>query len=207
MATTQPRETVQQGLDLEAFHEFVEHATENPEEVQMELGARALSEGRLFHSLAKVDAYSLGGEEIRRETREYTLPMGAWKEVEAAGGFIDPTDRMEPIEVTLAALTGCLNVAIGITALANDIELDDFETSVRVDFDPRVILMIHDVEQSEESFGDIDVEISVRGDDLSDDDLEVLTAGAQRSPVWNLMRLPNEMDPVVSVDSSAQSTD
>lgn len=207
MATTQPTETVKQGLDLEAFHEFVEHATEHPEEIQLELGARALSEGRLFHSLAKVDAYSLGGEEIRRETREYTLPMGAWKEVEAAGGFIDPTDRMEPIEVTLAALAGCLNVAVGITALANDIELDDFETSIRLDFDPRVILLIHDVERSEESFGDIDIDISVRGDDLSDDDLEVLAAGAQRSPVWNLMRLPHDVEPIVSVDPAASTTD
>lgn len=207
MATTQPTETVKQGVDLEAFHEFVEHATENPEEVQMELGARALSEGRLFHSLAKVDAFSLGGEEIRRETREYTLPMGAWKEVEDAGGFIDPTDRMEPIEVALAALTACLNVAVGITALANDIELDDFETSVRLDFDPRVILLIHDVDRSEESFDDINVEINVQGEDLTADEIEVLTAGAQRSPVWNLMQLPHDMDPVVTAGPSPQSTD
>lgn len=207
MATTQPTETVKNGVDLEEFHEFVEYATENPETVQMELSARALSEGRLFHSLAKVDAYSLGGEEIRRETREYTLPMGAWKEVEDAGGFIDPTDRMEPIEVALAALTACLNVAVGITAVANDIELEDFETEVRLDFDPRVILMIHDVDRSEESFDDITVEITVSGNDLTDDEIEVLTAGAQRSPVWNLLRLPHDMEPVVSVDSAPSTTD
>ena len=41
MATTHQSETVKQGVDLEAFHEFVEHATANPEEIQMELGARA----------------------------------------------------------------------------------------------------------------------------------------------------------------------
>lgn len=207
MATTQPKETVKQGVDLEAFHEFVEYATENPDAVQFELGARALYEGRLFHSLAKVDAYSLGGEEIERETREYTLPMGAWKEVEAATGFVDPTDRMEPIEVALAALTACVNVAVGVTALANEIELDDLETTVRLDFDPRVIFMIHDVDQSEASFDDINVEIVVSGDDLSDADAEVLTAGARRSPVWNLMRLAHDMEPVVSVEPTPSTAD
>lgn len=164
MATTQPKETVKQGVDLEEFHEFVEYATDNPEEVQFELGARGLYEGRLFHSLAKLDAYSLGGEEIERETREYTIPMGAWKEVEEATGFIDPTDRMEPIEVSLAALTACVNVAVGVTALANEIDLENLETTVRLDFDPRVIFMIHDVDQSDETFDDIRVEIAVSGE-------------------------------------------
>lgn len=199
MATTQPKETVKQGVDLEQFHEFVEHATENPEDVQFELGARALYEGRLFHSLARIDAYTLGDDEIERETREYTLPLGAWKEVEAATGFIDPTDRMEPIEVALAALAGCLNVAVGVTALANEIEVDDLETTVRLDFDPRVVFMIHDVDRSDETFDGVRVEIEVSGDDLSDEEADILAAGAQRSPVWNLMRLAHEMEPVVSV--------
>ncbi|WP_135366116.1 OsmC family protein [Halosimplex halophilum] len=200
MATTQPKESVKHGVDLEAFHEFVEYASENPEEVAFELGASALYEGRLFHSLAKVDAYSLGGEEIKRETREYTLPLGAWKEVEEATGFVGPTDRMEPIEVALAALTGCVNVAVGVTALANDIELEGLETTVRLDFDPRVIFMIHDVDRSDESFDDIRIEIAVSGEDLSDEDAEILAAGAQRSPVWNLMRLAHDMEPTVQVE-------
>lgn len=199
MATTQPKENVQQGVDLDEFHEFVEYATDNPEEVQFELGARAPYEGRLFHSLAKIDAYSLGGDEIKRETREYMLPMGAWKEVEDVSGFVDPTDRMEPIEVALAALAACVNVAVGVTALANEIELDDLETTVRLDFDPRVILLIHDVDRSDETFDDIRVEIEVSGDGLTDEDAEILAAGARRSPVWNLMRLAHDMEPVVSV--------
>lgn len=197
--TTQPTESVTQGVDLEKFHEFVEHATANPEEIQMELGARALYEGRLFHSLAKVDEYTLGGEEIERETREYTLPLGAWKEMEDASGFVDPTDRMEPIEVALAALTGCLNVAVGVTALANDIELDDLETTVRLDFDPRVVVMIHDVDRSDETFDDIRVEIEIDGENLSDEDADVLAEGAKRSPVWNLMSFAHDMEPVVDV--------
>ncbi|MFO8114754.1 MAG: OsmC family protein [Halorubrum sp.] len=204
MTTNQPTDTVQQGVDLERFHEFIEHATANPDEVQMELGARAPYEGRLFHSLASVDEFTLGGEDIKRDTREYTLPLGAWKEVEEAAGFIDPTDRMEPIEVALAALAGCLNVAVGVTALANEIELDDLETTVRVDFDPRVILMIHDLDHAEESFDDIRVEIEVAGENLTDDDADILAAGAKRSPVWGLMRFAHDMEPVVDVGRRAE---
>lgn len=205
MTANQPTETVKQGVDLEQFHEFVEYATANPDEVQMELKARAPYEGRLFHSLACVDEYTLGGEEIHRETREYTLPLGAWKEMEEASGFIDPTDRMEPIEVALAALTGCLNVAVGVTALANDIELDDLETTVRVDFDPRVVLMIHDLDRAEESFDDIRVEIEVAGENLSEEDADLLAAGAKRSPVWGLMRFPHDMEPVVNVGRTPET--
>ncbi|WP_178917147.1 OsmC family protein [Natronomonas gomsonensis] len=207
MAATHQSETVKQGVDLDAFHEFVEHATANPEEIQMELGARAPYEGRLFHSLARVDEYTLGGEKIERETREYTLPMGAWKEMEAAAGFVDPTDRMEPIEVALAALSGCLNVAVGVTALANDIELEGLETNVRLDFDPRVVLMIHDVEDAAATFDDIRVEIEVSGDGLSEADAELLAEGAKRSPVWNLMHLPHEMEPVVDIQRPIEADD
>lgn len=207
MATSQPKGTVKQGVDLEQFEEFVQYATDNPDDVQFELGARALYEGRLFHSLAKVDAYTLGGDEIKRETREYTLPLGAWKEVEAATGFIDPTDRMEPIEVALAALTGCLNVAVSVAAVANEIELDDLETTVRLDFDPRVIFMIHDVDQSEDTFDDIRIEIEVSGKGLSEEEADLLVAGAERSPVWNLMRLAHDMEPVISVKQTPVAAD
>ncbi|MFW6376611.1 MAG: OsmC family protein [archaeon] len=104
---------------------------------------------------------------------------------------------MEPIEVALAALSGCLNVAVGITAIANDIELDDLETTVRLDFDPRVLFHIHDVDRSDETFDDIRVEIEIAGDDLSNEEADLLAAGARRSPVWNLMRSAHDMEPVV----------
>lgn len=198
---------VKQGVDLEEFEEFVEFAGENPEAVQFELSARGVYEGRTFHSLAKVDEYSLGGESIKRETREYTFPLGAWKEVEDHAGLIDPTDRPEPIEVALAALTGCVNVAVGVVALANGIELDDFETTVRIDFDPRVILLVHDVEQSEDTFSDIDIEIEVSGDALSEEELATLRAGARRSPVWNFMRLPHDMEPKVTTKEQPPADD
>ncbi|MFO7926150.1 MAG: OsmC family protein [Halobacteriota archaeon] len=127
------------------------------------------------------------------------MPLGAWKEVEDAAGFVDPTDRMEPIEVAIAALTGCLNVAVETTAIANDMDVDDLETTVTLEFDPRVVLMIHDVDRSDGTFDDIRVEIEVGGATLTDEEADILAAGARRSPVWNLLRLAHDMALIASV--------
>jgi hypothetical protein len=44
-------------------------------------------------------------------------------------------------------------------------------------------------------------------DDLSEGDAEILAEGAKRSPVWNLMRLPHEMVPVVDVQRAIEADD
>ncbi|WP_254531062.1 hypothetical protein [Natrinema gelatinilyticum] len=74
------------GVDLETLETFANHAAEHPEEVQLGLGASATYEGTCIYSLAKVDSYELGGETVARETREYTIPYGASKEVLDASG-------------------------------------------------------------------------------------------------------------------------
>lgn len=199
--------SVEQGVDIEESEEFVGFVAENPEDVQFELGACGVNEGRMFHSLANVDEYALGGESINRATREYIFPLGAWKEVEDQTGFSDPTDRPEPIEVVLAAPTGCINVAVGVEALANGIDLDEFETRVRIEFDPRVILLVHDGDQSKETFSYIDIEIEVDGENLSEGDLATLRKGARRTPVWNFLRLPQDMEPRVTTKRGAPAND
>lgn len=193
---------VKHGVDLEAFGEFSEHAAEHPEQIQFELAARGVYEGRAGHSLTRVEQFSLGGEEIDRETREYTFPMGAWREVEEAAGFVGPTDRAEPIEVALAALTGCLNVAVSFTALHEGIDLDGLETRVRLDFDPRIVLFLDEVENSDRTFENIEVEIEVSGDGIDETERDLLEAGARRSPVWNLFRLPYDVEPTVRAVST-----
>lgn len=62
-----------------------------------------------------------------------------------------------------------------------------------------MILLIHDVDRSDETFGDVRIGIKVSGENLTDEEADVLAAGARRSPVWNLMRLAHEMEPVVTV--------
>jgi len=195
------QETIKQGVDLEQYAAFVENAAANPEDVQLRLGARGVAEGRAMQTLGKTAKFTYGGEEIERETREYTLPMGAHKELETDAGFVDPNDRAEPVEIALAALTGCLNAVVGVAALEAGIDLHDLETTVNLDLDPRVFLGVHDVDRSDETFGDIEVS----GPGLTEADAETLRRGALRSPVFNLMALSHEMTPEVRFKDVARA--
>ena len=199
------QETIKHGVDLEKYGKFVEHAAASPADVQLGLGARGIAEGRAMQTLGKTSKFTYGGEEIERETREYTFPMGAHKELEADAGFVDPNDRPEPVEIALAALTGCLNTVVGIAALEAGIELDGLETTVELDLDPRVFLGIHDVERSDETYDDIEIDIEVSGPGLTEEDAETLRQGALRSPVFNLMALSHEMSPEVRLKDVPQA--
>ena len=181
------QETIQHGVDLEKHPAFVERMTESPADAMLGLGATGIAEGRAMHSLAKFGGHTYGGDEIRRPTREYTLPLGAFKEVEADAGFVDPCDRPDPVEVALAALTGCVNATLGIVAMENDIELDGLETSVDVDLDPRVSFGVRGVADADETYGDIEIEVEVSGPGITEADAETLREGIARSPVFSLM--------------------
>ncbi len=189
--------TIEHGIDLEQFAAFLEHGTENPEDVMLGLGAKGIDEGRPMHTLAKIDGYRYGDEEIRRPTREYTFQLGAFKEVERDAGFVDPDDRPEPVEVALAALTGCINATLDVVALENEMELDALETDVSVTLDPRAFFGIRDADEAGDVYEDFAVEIEVAGTDLSDEDRETLRAGVARSPVFNLMTRSHELSPEV----------
>ena len=54
--------------------------------------------------------------------------------------------------------------------------------------------------RADETFDDVRIEIAVAGEGLSDEDADVLAAGAKRSPVWTLLHLAHDMAPVVSVE-------
>lgn len=198
------RETIKHGVDLERYGEFIEHATKNPDDVMLGLGARGIAEGRAMHSLAKLEGYTFGDEEIRRETREYTFPLGAFKEVEADAGFVDPADRPEPVEVALAALTGCINATLGVVAMENEIELDGLETEVNLTLDPRVFFGIRDADEAGDVYDDFGIDIEISGPNLTDKDAEVLRDGVARSPVFNLMSQSREMSPEVNLKDTPQ---
>jgi len=199
------RETIKHGVDLEQYGEFIESATENPNDVMLGLSARGVAEGRAMHSLGKLDSYTLGDEEVRSETREYTFPMGAHKEMEAKAGFVDPADRPEPVEIALAALTGCINATLGVVAMENEIELDDLETEVDVTLDPRVFLGSRDADHGEETYDGVDIDVAVSGPDLTDEDAETLRDGMRRSPVFNLISRSHEMSPEVRMKNAPKA--
>jgi uncharacterized OsmC-like protein len=189
------------GLNIETFEKFCEFAKGNPEDVQFELEAVGVSEGRVVHTTAKTGPYTLGGQRIDRAAREYVYHTGAHKEVEEALGFTAPTDRPEPTEIVLAALTGCLNAAVSASALKRGLSLHRQEVRVRIPWNPYVFLHLTDPEAEgklHDQFGKMEVELIVEGEDITKEDVTYLEESMKRSAVYNMICLPHECSPVVS---------
>ena len=199
------RETaVRQGVDLEAFQRFCEHAEAHPEEVQFVLEAEGSYEGRVAHTRVELGPYTLGGQRIDRPARRYVHHMGAHQEVEGALGFTAPTDREEATEVALGALTACITTAVSSSAVARGLELSRLETRVRVGWDPFVFLHLRDPDEDGRlvnQFDGLTIELLVEGDGLTEDDRAYLQASVRRSAVYNLFTLGHRNAPVVALAS------
>ena len=204
-------QSVRYGVDSETFAEFVDYAQANPDDVQFELSAKGYWEGRAFHTLSKIGPYSLGGETIDRETRDYTFPFGAHKEVEAAMGFVGPDDRPEVIETALAALSGCLSHVISLHLAAEGLEVETLETTVRIPWDPFVALDIDDTETRDgtlrDQFGELDIEIHVGGESVTEETIERVRSAARRSAVYNLISLAHFAEPSVEKIAADSTVD
>ncbi|QLG27188.1 OsmC family protein [Halorarum halophilum] len=192
------------GIDLETLEGFAAHAAENPEAVHFGLGASATYEGTAAHSLAKVDSYELGGETITRETREYTIPYGAWKEVLDAGGWVGGTDRLEPIEAALSALAACINVGITINAAANGVDIDHLQTRVRTDFDPAVLFSLEELREADSVFENLSAEVEIDGEDL---DRDLIDEWARRAPVYTFVSLAQDVDMTINAPAEVAGDD
>jgi len=192
------------GIDLETLDGFAAHATENPEAVQLGLGASATYEGTAAHSLARIDSYELGGETIDRETRQYSIPYGGWKEVLDAGGWLGATDRMEPIEAALSALAACINVGISINAAANDVDIDHLETRVRTDCDPAVLFSLEELKEADSVFENLTADVEIEGEDLDQDQID---EWARRAPVYTLVSLAQDVEMTVATPAEVAGDD
>lgn len=191
---------LEQGLDIEAFESFCEFAQTHPADVEFELEATGLFEGRAVHTTAKSGPYTLGGQRIDRSARQYTYHIGAHKEVEDALGFSAPTDRPEATEVVLAALTACINAVVSTSALKRGIVLTHLETRVRIGWNPQVFLHLTEPDRNENlqnQFGELQVELVVDGEGLTADDTAYLRESIKRSAVYNLLRLGHDCSPVI----------
>ncbi|MDS0301026.1 OsmC family protein [Halogeometricum sp. S1BR25-6] len=195
---------VSHGVDLEKLEGFAEYAADNPDEVQLGLGARSTYEGTCAHSLAKVDSYTLGGETIARETREYTIPYGAWKEVLDAGGWVGGTDRLEPVEAALSALASCINVGITINAVASGVDIEYLQTDVRTEFDPRVLFSLKDLGDADAVFENLTVEVEIESPNLDKDQVD---EWARRAPVYTLVSLNQDVQLTVNTPAEVTADD
>jgi uncharacterized OsmC-like protein len=202
LSSVESNNGIRHGVDVEAFQRFCDHARANPDEVQFVLEAEGSYEGRVAHTRASTGPYILGGQRIDRQAREYVYYIGAHKEVEEALGFTEPTDREEPTELALAALTACINTAVSGSALARDIELSRLETRVSIGWDPFVFLHLREADERGDlvnQFRDLEVEIVVEGRDLTEEDRAYLESSVRRSAVYNLFTLGHRNAPVVEV--------
>lgn len=189
--------TIKQNIDVEKLEGFRTFMKDNPDKVRLSLEAKAVYEGQVGRSLVHIGKYELDGDVIERPTRQYTFPFGAWKEVENVLGVEGPTDRMEPVEMALAATAACLINSVSFNAVRMGIDTEDMEITVRSKVDPRVLFAIKDPMQHSSCLGAIEYEVKVSGD-VSDEDLETIHQLCQHSPVHGMMAEPLEMDGKVS---------
>ncbi len=178
--------TVRQGVDIEKLESFRSLLEGSPEKIRLHLEAKAIYEGQAGRSLVHVGPYSLDDMAVHRPTRQYTFPFGAWKEVEETIGVEGPTDRMEPVEMALAATAACLINSITLNAARLGIDTAGLEISVRSTVDPRVLFAVKEPEEHASCLGTIEYDVKVSGD-VSDEELETIKKLCNYSPVYGMM--------------------
>jgi uncharacterized OsmC-like protein len=187
--------TIVAGMDLDKLEAFRSAIRENP--MVLGLEARGVWEGHSGRSTIHIGPFKVGGERINRNTRHYTIPYGAWKEIEEAVGFVGPTDRAEPVEMALGAVAACLVNSIALNAPRNGIELKGLEIKVRTDIDPSVLFEVKGPESHTSCMPKITTEVKVKGD-LSDDQLATIERLIHYSPVHGMVEYANEVEAKVT---------
>ncbi|MCZ6523470.1 MAG: OsmC family protein [Alphaproteobacteria bacterium] len=178
--------TVRQHVNIEKLEEFRSFLADNPDKGKLRLEAKAIYEGQAGRSLVHVGPFGLDDQEIDRPTRHYTFPFGAWREVEEATGLEGATDRMEPVEMALAATAACLINSITFNTARLGIDTSGLEITVRSTVDPRVLFAVKEPEEHKSCLGSIEYEVKVTGE-VSDEDLETIHKLCRYSPVHGLM--------------------
>ncbi len=179
------------GMDLDKLEAFRSAIKESP--IILGLHAKGIWEGHSGRSTIHIGPYELGGEHIDRETRHYTIPYGAWREVEEAIGFEGPTDRVEPVEMALGAIAACLVNSIALNAPRNGINLEGLEVNVHADIDPSVLFEVKGPESHTSCMPKIVSEVKVKGD-ISDDQLEEIKRLVSYSPVHGMIEYANTVE-------------
>ena len=179
------------GMDLEKLEAFRSAIMEQP--VVLGLQARGVWEGHSGRSTVHIGPYELGGQKIDRDTRHYTIPYGAWKEVEEVIGFVGPTDRAEPVEMALGAVAACLCNSIALNAPRNGIALEGLEINVHTDIDPSVLFEVKGPESHTSCMPKITAEVKVKGD-ITDEQLQKIQELVHYSPVHGMVEYANTVE-------------
>jgi uncharacterized OsmC-like protein len=178
--------TVRQHVNIEKLEEFRTFLKENPDKGKLHLEVKALYEGEVGRSTVHIGRFGIDDEIIDRETRHYTLPFGAWREIEELTGLEGPTDRLEPVEVALAATAACLVNSVTYNAARMGINTEGLEVHIKSVVDPRVLLAIKEPSAHSECLGALEYDVTVP-DDLSDSEMKTIKDLCAYSPVHGLI--------------------
>jgi uncharacterized OsmC-like protein len=188
------QENIVNGMDLDKLEAFRTSLEEDPFTLGLEV--TGTWEGHSGRSTVHIGPYRLGNERIERPTRHYTVPYGAWKEVEEAMGFVGPSDRPEPVEMALSAVAACLVNSIALNAPRHGIPLEGLEIKVSCDIDPSVLFQVKGPESHTECMPRITTEVTAKGD-LTDEHLETIQKLITHSPVHGMLAYANKMESTV----------
>ncbi len=192
--------TVRRGVDVGKYRAMVDGIKHNPEHGRLEFRALSESEEVAYHATTRIGGFKAAGQELG-QTREYLLHLGL--PIELQTDVVAPVDRIEPLELALAGLADCVIGTISIHALDNDIQLDHITASVRAPIDIQVFLGLKDLDERDEIFGQISIDVEIEGPDLSEADRKLLAQHAKRSVVFNLVALAHDTEPTVTIRSKA----
>ena len=181
-----------QNVDVDKLEQFRNFLIQNPEKARLKLEARAVYEGQVGRSTVHIGPYQLDDTSIDRETRHYTIPFGAWREVEESMGVEGPTDRMEPVEMALAATASCVINSISLNTVRMGIDIEGLEITVKSTVDPRVLFAVKGPEDHGSCIKSIAYDVKVTGD-ISDEQLETIKSLCEHSPVYGMMVTPIAM--------------
>jgi uncharacterized OsmC-like protein len=183
------------GMDIDKLEAFRRSLDTDP--VTLGLTATGTWEGHSGRSTVHIGPYVLGGNRIDRPTRHYTIPYGAWREVEEAIGFVGPTDRAEPVEMALSAVAACLTNSIALNAHRHGIKLEGLEIKVSCDIDPSVLFEVRGPEAHTSCMPKITSEVKVKGD-LTDEQLATIKRLVHYSPVHGMIEYANKVESTVT---------
>jgi uncharacterized OsmC-like protein len=182
-------------MDLDKLEAFRKAQADDP--VILGLEAKGIWEGHSGRCTVHIGPYDLGDQRIDRDTRHYTIPYGAWSEVEEAIGFVGPTDRVEPVEMALGAVAACLVNSIALNAHRHGINLEGLEVKVSADIDPSVLFEVKGPEAHTSCMPKITTEVKVKGD-LTDEQLEKIRELVHYSPVHGMVEYANSVEAKVT---------
>lgn len=180
-------------IDPKQLEGFNKQYSASPKDYVLGIEAKSIWEGQGLGNLGKIGPWTLGGKQVTKPTRDFSVQLGSWQEVGEAIGVDRASDRIEPVEAALTGLCSCVSEAITVNCARTNVKLDGLEVSARLEVDPGPIVGAKDPKDWDNTLKSITVDVTAHGS-FSDDDKKVIEEGATRSPVHHIFSRALRMD-------------